>query len=112
LRGLPQEDAFILSLRIGKAFSSLTAKGRGLLILINPAPGVLAETCELNDDKHIVIFANRASTENHISPAVTVPHPPILTYFERRMAFNGIFICEDGKVVRHEHGPYFGDRGG
>jgi hypothetical protein len=36
----------------------------------------------------------------------------ILTYFERRMAFNGIFICEDGKVVRHEHGPYFGDRGG
>jgi hypothetical protein len=28
--GLPQEDAFILYRRNGKAFSSLTAKGRGL----------------------------------------------------------------------------------
>jgi len=29
--GLPHEDAFILYRRNGKAFSSLTAKGRGLL---------------------------------------------------------------------------------
>jgi hypothetical protein len=36
----------------------------------------------------------------------------ILTYFECGMAFNGIFICEDGKVIEDKTGAYFGNRGG
>ena len=44
-RGLPHEDAFILSRRIGKAFSSLAAIGRGLLKL-NQLKSLLSTLCE------------------------------------------------------------------
>ncbi len=35
-----------------------------------------------------------------------------LRYFEQGMAFNGLYICEKGKVTEDKEGDYFGNRGG
>ena len=36
----------------------------------------------------------------------------VLRYFEASMAFNGIYILENGKVTEDETGAYYGTRGG
>ena len=35
-----------------------------------------------------------------------------LTYYEVAMQFNGILICEKGKIIEQDTGKYFGHRGG
>ena len=68
------------------------------------------------DDKSVVI---------HFDTAWSPPLPVIekaaelfpmlsfeLRYFECGAEFNGLYCCEEGKCVRDECGPYFGNRGG